>query len=403
MNDGTSAAHDRGETVDRHTMALLLISTVLTYCTIYAPQPLLPLFAHHFAIPESRAALLTTVTLLPLSIAPLSYGFLLESWSALKLLRLSLVLLALSELAFVLPVPFGGLLGIRLVQGLVLPAAITALMTTLSRSTAPSRIQQTMAAYVAATIVGGYLGRLLSGLAAAFLSWQVFFVSIAAALLLCVSTLHIPPSSAAPSGSHPTLRAWVAVLGDPIYLSLYITIFCLFGTFAGLLNFLPFRLVELQGQPSELMAGLIYTGYLVGVATSLGSKRIARRLPNDAAAMLVGIICFIGALIATAIPDTLILFISLFLFCGAMFLVHALAAGIVNQRAAQHKGLVNGLYVAFYYAGGVFGSSVPGPVYEWSGWTGCLLVLLALAGVGLGAMLVYRHLHTSPSNRPYQK
>ncbi|NJO08176.1 MAG: MFS transporter, partial [Chloroflexaceae bacterium] len=58
--------------------------------------------SERFGISESDAALLITATMLPLAIAPLSYGYLLEAVPAMRVLRWSLVGLAISELAFVL-------------------------------------------------------------------------------------------------------------------------------------------------------------------------------------------------------------------------------------------------------------------------------------------------------------
>jgi YNFM family putative membrane transporter len=69
----------------------------------------------------------------------------------------------------------------------------------------------------------------------------------------------------------------------------------------------------------------------------------------------------------------------MFLFCGAMFLVHATASGVLNRYAAGRKGIVNGLYVAFYYGGGTVGSFLPGFIYRSFGWTAFIFALLVVA------------------------
>jgi YNFM family putative membrane transporter len=66
-----------------------------------------------------------------------------------------------------------------------------------------------------------------------------------------------------------------------------------------------------------------------------------------------------------------------------MFLVHSTASGLVNRMAGNaHKGLTNGLYVAFYYAGGSVGSYVPGIIYRYFGWNGFLLILILICLFG---------------------
>lgn len=365
---------------------VLIIATILAFCTLYAPQPLLPRFAQMFAIPQSQAGLLITVTMLPLSIAPLSYGYLLESLSALKLLRLSLLVLALTQWALGLSSSFFLLLAIRFVQGLVLPAAFTSLMTYISTAAEPAYMRRVMAGYIAATIVGGYLGRLLAGLFATFFPWQTFFFVIGAALLLWAGLLARLEDTAQMAPTRPTAQDALDILRTPAFLRMYVAIFCLFFVFAGLLNVLPFRLGEIHPQSSELLTGLVYSGYLIGVGTSLSSNRIAARFGGDSNTLLIGFAGFIATLTFVLVPDLRVLFITLCCFCGCMFLVHALAAGLVNQLAQQRRGIVNGFYVAFYYAGGVVGSYLPGVVYEYYGWQVCVLLLLLIATLGLAAV-----------------
>lgn len=72
---------------------------ILVFYALYAPQPLLPVLAETFAVSESRAALLITVSLLPLALAPVAYGFLLQRLSARRVLIGATWLFALSHRA----------------------------------------------------------------------------------------------------------------------------------------------------------------------------------------------------------------------------------------------------------------------------------------------------------------
>jgi YNFM family putative membrane transporter len=73
----------------------------------------------------------------------------------------------------------------------------------------------------------------------------------------------------------------------------------------------------------------------------------------------------------------------MFLLCGASFLTHATATGYLNRHVSQHKGAVNGLYVAFYYGGGAIGSFLPGYVYGGFGWSGFMAVLIVVLVIAL--------------------
>ncbi|MCK5912667.1 MAG: MFS transporter, partial [Desulfuromusa sp.] len=95
------------------------------------------------------------------------------------------------------------------------------------------------------------------------------------------------------------------------------------------------------------------------------------------------LICLCLTLFGLATEKIWILFGMMFLFCGAMFLVHATASGLVNRLAGnEHRGLTNGLYVAFYYAGGSIGSFAPGIIYSYFGWNSFLILLALVCATG---------------------
>ena len=155
-----------------NSLTLVLVSTVLTLSALYVPQPLLPVLAAHFSVNRELAALLTTIVFVPLSIAPLAYGFLLEAVPAKRILRIAMLLLGLSSLALAFVDSYSWMLGGRLFQGLLIPALLTALMTYTSQSAAQGDMQRAMAWYIGATIAGGFAGRALSGVIASLFHWR---------------------------------------------------------------------------------------------------------------------------------------------------------------------------------------------------------------------------------------
>ena len=78
----------------------ILFNTILALSVLYAPQPLLPVLSQQFEISREAAAALITVTFIPLALAPLAYGYLLETVSPVRVLKIAVPLLALTELLF---------------------------------------------------------------------------------------------------------------------------------------------------------------------------------------------------------------------------------------------------------------------------------------------------------------
>ncbi|MEJ2045265.1 MAG: MFS transporter [Reinekea sp.] len=370
---------------------LIILSTILAYIVLYAPQPLLPLFAENFAISESRAALLTTATMLPLSIAPLTYGYLLGYISATVLLRIAILGMAFTAAGFAFAESFEMMVSIRFLQGLLLPAALTSLMTYISATTRKEEMARTMAIYVTSTIFGGFLGRLLAGVSATLYHWQAFFVVLSVALLVCYFVLKpLSTEELKVQPEIPRIRDIVMAFKSHNNARVYLAVFCLFFVFAAILNFVPFRLRELRGAPSELLTGLLYSGYLMGAVASLGAKRIIRFLNGEHNAIITGFSCYTLGVLVTLFANEWGLFFALFAICGSMFFIHTIAATVVNQRA-EKRGIVNGLYVTFYYGGGVLGSFAPGMIYERFGWEPFIMVLILVSLTGLSVSLMNKY------------
>lgn len=363
--------------------ALTLAITVLAYFVLYGPQPLLPRLGEAFGVSESQTALLMTATLLPLGIAPIAYGAVLSRVSSRQVLIVGISGLGVATLLFGWAGDYPTLLVIRLAQGLILPAVLTAMMTALSERTEPRRMQRVMSAYIASSIVGGLGGRLLSGAFATYVDWTAFFHLTGAALLLTVPFLWQAPAARAGTASSASAGRIAEVWLRHGNWRIYSAIFCLFFVFVGLLNFLPFRVRALQPDASEFLIGLVYSGYLMGIFAALAARRVISVLGNPQRALLVGYGIYLLSLAPTLTPSVLALFASIFPFCLGMSLVHSIASATVNETAGAQRGMVNGLYVSSYYSGGVLGSYVPGLFYERAGWPATLAVLAAVALAGM--------------------
>jgi len=66
---------------------ILLLTTVLTFSTLYTPQPILPLLAQEFSVSGSEISLLISLTLFPLGLMPIIYGYLIDNVSARTILH----------------------------------------------------------------------------------------------------------------------------------------------------------------------------------------------------------------------------------------------------------------------------------------------------------------------------
>lgn len=363
---------------------IVFYTTIFAFSALYTPQPLLPMMRAEFGVTESTASLLVAATLLPLGFAPIIYGFLLQSFTARRLIVVSVSIIMASELGIFFSNSFPFILLMRLIQGFCIPAVLTSLMTYLSTMSTVQNIQRIMSLYVAGTIIGGYFGRLLSGLVATCFGWRYSFLAIFFALLFNLVLLRWLKSDPIVAFDRLRLSAIPDILKVSGFLRVYLVIFFSFFTFASILNFLPFRLTEIGGQLSGLRISTIYTGYLTGFIAAVFSARIINLIGGEARTVVAALSFYLLSMLFFLTGSTLLTFANMFLFCAGMFLVHAVMPGLINRHAGNKRGVVNGLYISCYYAGGTLGSYLPGLVYKYYGWSAYVYVLSAVVVLALG-------------------
>ncbi|MFC3033156.1 MFS transporter [Pseudoalteromonas fenneropenaei] len=362
-------------------LPLLLLCSVTIFFVLYAPQPLLALFSEQFAISPAISGSLMSLTMLPLAIAPIFYGLLLAKRNVLKVLRLTMILLAISCVLFPLCEDFRLLQVLRFVQGLLLPAALTSMTGYIGERYQGEHIQQKMGWYIASTIVGGYFGRMLAASFAEWFTWQSFYYVIAALLLILASSIRSRHGAVTVKAA-ASPRDYLRPLKDRPLIALYLAVFCMFFCFAALMNYLPFILKDSFAITASQDIGLVYTGYLIGAVLSVSSPWLLRH-SRSAKHFLLSVFTLYSLTLALMQGSNLWLFITAFtLFCAAMFMIHTTAAGYANRISSAKATVTNGAYVSFYYSGGALGSFLPGFIYQYFGQTGFLLTLLLVSLCG---------------------
>lgn len=375
----------------RSQLGIVLFMTFLTFCTLYTPQPILPQLVNEFGVPMSDAALLITVTLLPLGLAPIFYGYFLQAVPARSMLRIALSLLILDQIALFFATEFWHLMALRFIQGLLLPALFTALMTYCATMSAPKELRRTMGLYVAATILGGFSSRVFSGYLASTLGWQWVFLVLGLALLIPLLLTKQITADAEVNFSKLDRKAVGRVLAISNYSCAYLTLFAIFFVFLGILSLLPFRIKEIDPTASSLLISMVYFGYIIGIPAAIMSEGLVEKMKSEKKVLIAAVIANIIALAAYLAPQLAILFIMMLLLAGAMFLIHATLSGYVNQIAREHKGVVNGIYVSVYYLSGTLGSWLPVFLYHRYGWQSVIIASITILTLSI---FFIRHLNT---------
>lgn len=374
----------------RAEILLYYFCTGLTLCILYATQPIGPVFENELGISKTQATLFTTAIMIPLAFAGIFYGYLLEKIQIKIILVLAFLLLGISEIVFSLTHSYFLLLNIRGFQGLLIPAVLTGIMSYISQISSKDSVANAIGIYIGVTIIGGFMGRALSGFFTDIFGWRVFFfiigcIAILASILLLKFSQNIKASYL-----KPHLIDIIHTLKTRHNLYIFLMIFGIFFTFQAMLNFIPFELAKISDNYSSSKAGMLYIGYLVGVLVAFNTKKIIAFLGGSIKAIISGIIILIIAIQFFRIESFWFIFGAMVVFCLGNFITHSIASGFINKMATSHKGISNGLYVSFYYFGGALGSFVPGFVYIPFGWGAMLSFISVVSFISLIFIMVIR-------------
>lgn len=371
-------------------LAIVVYCTMVGFAVLYATQPLLPLLAEQWGRPVADTALLTTATMVPLALGPLLYGYILEHVSTKHMLSVGFSVLTLAQFAISLGPDYPVFFLLRTIEGMMLPAIFTALMTYSSAAGGHDRTRRNITIYIAASIAGGYSGRVLSGLLTDAYDWQTAFLFWAfAALLATLLTTRLASDPRVRLG-RVRLAEIRALARRPVYAEGLASAFLLFFVFAAMLNFLPFHMRNNDPTISQSAIGLVYTGYLIGVVISLSSLRLVRLIGGERRTLVAGSLVYILGTAAFALPGNQFAYVSMLVFAAGMFTLHSVLSAFLNHLETERKGLINGLYVSAYYAGGSLGSYFPGFLYQQAGWPAFIMLLIALLVVLTGLSLMLR-------------
>jgi len=363
--------------MNKKALYIIIYNIVVVLSVMYATQPLQPLLTIEFNISIVKSSLFTAIILFWLALAPIVYGYILESISAKKMLSISSIILFVTNLLLGFTNSFEMFLFIRCLEGLTVPAILTSSMTILANID-KKNIQYNMSIYVASTVFGGLVGRVMSGYIASEFGWRAVFFSLSIALLLGLIFIRKLNLDVATKMTKPSIKDIFGILKDKRFALIYLMMFSVFFVFAGLLNLIPFRMKELFGDVSELTIGLLYMGYGSGILVALLSRKIIKFFGSEIKSILCGGLFFILMIVFFISENLTLIFIMMFLLCIGMFTVHSISTGMANSMKKDQKGLTSGMYLTFYYIGGAFGSVVPSIIYSHFGWNILIGIFIGL-------------------------
>lgn len=244
-------------------------------------------------------------------------------------------------------------------------------------------VGRAMAAYVTGTVLGGFLGRFISGLAAHHFDWRVSFLAIG---VLNLAGAIVVQRALPRAKNFVRASSWRHSVAEGTDHLRNVRLLAVFGMgFAALFC---------------LVGGFTYANFYLGNPPCLIGTPLSGRFLDRFGIRRTGLLAFVFALVGltlTIIQNLPMIIARLALFSSGIFIFQAVGTvqtGIVAQRA---RSLAAGLYVTFYYVGGSLGAIVTGWTWLADGWRACVFLLMGVAGIALA--LAYASSTTTAAGR----
>ncbi len=369
------------------------LTAFLTVVDLFATQAILPALALRYdATPAEIGAAVNAST-----IGMAASGLIVALFNARIPRRLgtivSLAILALPTALLAFAPDLTTFTFLRIAQGLCMSAAFTLTLAHLGERCTASASPAAFAAYVTGNVASNLVGRMIAaGVVDGFGLEVNFFVfaalNLAGAVLVALSISSAPANPALTLSQQSPLSALRTHFRNrDLRISFGIGFLILFA-FIGAFSYVNFTLVNAPFSLPVTALGLVYLVFLVALLTTPFAGEAARRWGDGRTIMLALLVAGLGMALtlSTQLPVVLA---GLALVGAGTFFAQAAATGFVNRTARTDRASASGLYLAFYYLGGLAGAHLLGFVFTRFGWIGCVIAAAAalLLGAGLGASL----------------
>jgi MFS transporter, YNFM family, putative membrane transport protein len=385
-------------------LVALGVAGMCAFLNLYATQPLLPLFEQIFGVSKAMAAWTVSAPTIAVALGSPFVGALAEKVGRRRLIVISLFALAVPTLLCSTAQTIGQLVAWRFVQGLILPAVYAVALAYIGEAWAGGGIGRAMAALITGNVLGGFSGRFLSGLAAAWAGWRSAFVLLSAltAAGALASALWLPEEQAR-SASHANpfraLRSLANRLDGPLAATFAVGFNVLF-TQVAIFTYVTFHLAGPPYRLGVAQLSSLFVVYLVGAVVTPFAGRWIDRV-GSRATLMVALASALAGVVLTLAPALWTVVLGLAICCTAVFVSQSASTSFLQAAAPdQLRSTASGVYVSCYYVGGSVGGVLPAAAWHLAGWPGCVALVAAVQLASLALAVRYWRLRP-PARRAF--
>lgn len=368
---------DKGTKEYKLALVMMFFGSLAAFGAEYCLQPVIPILAADFDLSPTTASLSMSFGTIGMAVSMLLIASISKYLERKKVMVLALGISALIILAMSFTEQFTLILLLRFVQGILLAGFPSLAVAYINEEFNPKIIGAAIGVYVAATPLGGLVGRILISTLTDFASWRIGLM-IAGVLYLISAVMmwiFLPPSlnkKIEHGRIHIAWREFFDLLKNRKIMMIYGIAFCAMGCFVCTYNFISYVLMNEPYNLSQTVIGFIFVLYLVGSVSSAIMGTLSDHYGHGIIIIISMIIQFAGIII-TGFSPLIVKILGLAVFTYGFFGVHSNACAWAPQSCKNDKAQVSALYMLFYYAGASALGTVGGVFLTEYGWLGIVV------------------------------
>ena len=357
---------------------------LIGYCAfvnLYAPQSILPLLSQEFSASAAEVSTIITVSTLAVAVTAPFTGAIADVLGRKRVIVAAMFVLVVPTLMVGLATSLSSLIFWRAVQGLVLPPIFAVTVAYIGDEWPPREATTAAGIYSSGSSIGGFSGRLITGLLADLIGWRAGFIALAGvALAGAIATIFLLPHERKFVRSEGLLasgRQMLAHFRNGQLVATYAVGFGVLFNFICTFTFVSFHLAAAPYNLSATALGAIFVVYLVGSVLTpwvgwavgrFGRRRFTVRV----------IALWIAGIALTLAPSLPLIISGLAISAGCGLICQAISTGYVTITAKAGRSSAVGLYVTSFYIGGSFGAAVGGVAWTLARWPACVALVVAM-------------------------
>ncbi len=354
------------------------------FVNLYAPQSILPLLSQEFGATAAEVSTIITVSTLAVAVTAPFTGAIADVLGRKRVIVAAMFVLVIPSVMVGLATSLKAVIFWRAMQGLVLPPIFAVTVAYIGDEWPPREATTAAGIYSSGSSIGGFSGRLITGLLADLISWRAGFLALGSiAFIGAIATIFLLPHERKFVRSEGLLasgRQMLAHLRNGQLVATYAVGFGVLFNFICTFTFVSFHLAAPPYNLSATALGAIFVVYLVGsvltpwVGWAVGRFGRRRFMVRVFAVWIAGIAL-------TLAPSLPLIILGLAVSAGCGLICQAISTGYVTITAKVGRSSAVGLYVTSFYVGGSFGAALGGLAWTLGGWPACVVLVAAMLAI----------------------